>query len=400
MPSRRTVLKLAAVPLLLGHAPAIRATPRHVAVIGAGAFGGWTALWLARRGARVTLVDAWGPGNMRASSGGETRVIRGSYGDRIIYTRMAARALQLWQEHDREWERQFLIRTGALWMFRADDAFARASVEAMSAEGLPVERPSVAEAKRQWPQIEFRGISSLMFEPEAGYLLARQSCAHVVERARAAGASYRVAAARPPAPEGAMSRIPLEGGGALAADAFVFACGPWLGRLFPDVIGQRVRSTRQGTFYFGPPPGDTAFDEGRLPVWVDYGERLVYGIPGNAHRGFKLADDTLGPEFDPTTGDRTGSAEEAAAARAFLRDRFPALADAPLLGAEVCQYENSPDSHFIVDRHPAAANVWLVGGGSGHGFKMGPALGEMVAGLILSDGTPDPQLRLDRFARK
>ena len=400
MPTRRTILKLAAAPLLLGRAPLVRGAAPRVVVVGAGAFGGWTALWLARRGAQVTLVDAWGPGNMRASSGGETRVIRGSYGERAIYTRMAARALQLWAEHEREWGRQFYIPTGALWMFGRDDAFARASVKSMASEGLPAERPSLEEARRRWPQIDFNGISSTMFEPNAGYLLARQSCAYVVERARALGATYLMAAARPVEPTRSMTSLALAGGGSLEGDVFVFACGPWLGRLFPGVIGERVRPTRQATFYFGTPSGDSRFREGSLPVWVDYRERLIYGIPGNAHRGFKVADDTLGADFDPTSGERQITDAEVAEARTFLRQRFPALEREPLLGGEVCQYENSPDAHFIVDRHPAASNVWIVGGGSGHGFKMGPALGEMVASLVLSDGAPDPQLQLSRFAKK
>ncbi len=401
MPSRRTVLKLAAaVPAVLASAPLMRAAGPRVVVIGAGAFGGWTALWLARRGAQVTIIDAWGPGNMRASSGGETRVIRGSYGDRDIYTRMAARALQLWAEHEREWGRQFYVPTGALWMFGQDDAFARASAKAMAAEGLPSERPAMEDARRRWPQIDFDGVSSVMFEPRAGYLLARQSCAHVVDRARSLGAAFRLAAARPFEPTGSMSRLALEDGGSVPADIFVFACGPWLGRLFPAAVGPRVRASRQATMYFGTPAGDTRFHEGSLPVWVDFRERLIYGIPGNAHRGFKVADDTPGPDFDPTSGERETTATEVADARAFLRRRFPSLAGAPLLGTEVCQYQNSPDSHFIVDRHPAASNVWIVGGGSGHGFKMGPALGEMVAALVLSDGTPDPQLRLTRFPKQ
>jgi len=132
-------------------------------------------------------------------------------------------------------------------------------------------------------------------------------------------------------------------------------------------------------------------------VWADFRERLIYGIPGNAHRGFKIADDTAGPLFDPTTGDRRNSPAAIEAARAFLRIRFPALGEAPLLGGEVCQYESSPDAHFIIDRHPSAPNVWIAGGGSGHGFKMGPALGEMLADLILTEGQPDPRFRLARF---
>lgn len=399
MPSRRTVLKLAAAPLVLAAAPVLRAQPRHIAVVGAGAFGGWTALWLARRGARVTVVDAWGPGNMRASSGGETRVIRGSYGDRAVYTKMAARALSLWKASEREWQRRFYSPTGTLWMFGADDTFAQASVKVMGSEGLPVERPSVDTARKRWPQIEFDGVRSVMFEPEAGYLLARQSCAAVLERARAAGATYRVGAVRPVTASRALDRITLTNGATVAADTFVFACGPWLGSLFPDVIGRNVRPTRQETYYFGPTAGDTRFDDSSLPVWVDFTDRLIYGVPGNAHRGFKIADDTLGADFDPTEGQRELSGDQLAAARTFIARRFPGLARAPLLGGEVCQYENSPDSHFILDRHPAAPNVWIVGGGSGHGFKMGPALGEMVADLVVKDGTPDPIFALNRFAR-
>jgi glycine/D-amino acid oxidase-like deaminating enzyme len=383
--------------LLTGGAPLMRAAAPHVAVIGAGAFGGWTAWWLARRGARVTILDAWGPGNMRASSGGETRVIRGSYGDRAIYSRMAARALRLWRDRQVEWKEQLYVRTGALWMFGPDDRFAAASLTAMAAEGLAAERPAVDAARRRWPQISFDGISSTLFEPEAGYLLARRSCATVVDRARALGADYRVAAVRPLSPPAAVDRVPLEGGGTLAADTFVFACGPWLAQLVPDAIGNRIKPTRQETFYFGTPPGDARFDEASLPVWVDYRERLIYGIPGNTHRGFKIADDTAGPLFDPTAGDRRNSPAAIDAARAFLRIRFPALANAPLLGGEVCQYEASPDSHFVIDRHPSAPNVWIAGGGSGHGFKMGPALGEMVADLILTGRDADPQFRLSRF---
>ena len=397
VPTRRSFLKLAVTPGIAGAAPILRSAGRRVVVVGAGAFGGWTALWLIRRGARVTIVDAWGPGNTRASSGGETRVIRAAYGDRVVYTRMAARALRLWREFERESGLQFYFRTGALWMFGKDDPFIAASVSAMRAAAVPVERVALDAARRRWPQIQFDGVTSLMFEPDAGYLLARQSCARVLERARARGAHYRIAAAQPSSVSGRVRRLALADGESISADAFVFACGPWLGQLFPDVLGARVRSTRQEVLYFGTGAGDALFNEPALPVWVDFGDRLIYGIPGNAHRGFKVADDSAGPEFDPTTGNRENSPEQIASARAFLRRRFPALSDAPYLGGEVCQYESSPDSHFIVDRHPRAGNVWLVGGGSGHGFKMGPAVGEMVASLVLSDATPDPQFRLDRF---
>ncbi len=177
----------------------------------------------------------------------------------------------------------------------------------------------------------------------------------------------------------------------------MFACGPWLGRLFPDVIGDRVRATRQEVFFFGTPPGDQRFTEQALPVWADHGRGFIYGIPGNEWRGFKVADDTRGPAFDPTTGERVPTPEGLKAAREYLAFRFPGLKGAPLVEARVCQYENSPDEHFIIDRHPGAANAWLVGGGSGHGFKHGPAVGELVARLVLTGEAAPAEFRLSRF---
>ncbi|HYT66265.1 MAG TPA: FAD-dependent oxidoreductase [Vicinamibacterales bacterium] len=405
MATRRELLKASLMlPVAAAQGPLrglAQAGPR-VVVIGAGAFGGWTALELRRRGARVTLIDAWGPGNSRASSGGETRVIRATYGTRTIYTRMAIRAMELWRAHDARWQRGFFRPTGALWMFGADASFGRASAAALRAANMPIEELTTSEAARRFSQIAFDdSIKYVLWEPVAGYLLARRACEHVVERFVAEGGEYRQAAV--PIPFDVPSKlrsVALEHGGSIEADVFVFACGPWLGKLFPDAIGTRVMPTRQEVYYFGTPRGDSRFNDPAMPVWVDYRDRVIYGISGNANRGFKVADDTPGPAFDPTSGTRDATAAGVAAARAFLALRFPALAGAPLLGSEVCQYEASPDSHFIIDRHPHAANVWIAGGGSGHGYKMGPALGELLASCVLGTAAPDPQFALARLAAR
>jgi glycine/D-amino acid oxidase-like deaminating enzyme len=355
----------------------------HVIVVGAGAFGGWTALTLLRAGMRVTLVDAWGAGHARASSGGETRIIRTVYGGVPIYTEMAARALVLWREAEHAWKRQMMFRTGALWMFAADDAFARSSIEPMNAVGLSLEPLSVDDAARRYPQMSFRDVRTVYFEPEAGYIAARAACELVRETFLREGGEYRQLWARPGSVAGArLSSLTLSDGSTLGADRFVFACGPWMAQAFPDVIGRRIVATRQEVFFFGTPAGDTQYDVGALPVWMYFGERFVYGVPGHERRGIKLADDTAGAEVEPTTMDRAPSAAGLADARAILRERFPALADAPLLEARVCQYEASSDKNFLVDRHPELENVWVVGGGSGHGFKMGPAIGEQVAAVM------------------
>jgi sarcosine oxidase len=372
----------------------------RVTVVGAGAFGGWTALHLRRAGADVTLIDAWGPGNARASSGGETRVIRTIYGPTEAYVAMAARALELWREWDRGRDEPTYTRTGVLWMTGKDDSYARQSLPHLRELGLACDVLDRSAASKRWPQIDFDGVDKAYYEHEAGYLLARHACDAVARELVRIGGTYRQVAVSSIAADGKRPDVRLGDGVRLKEDRYVFACGPWLGRLFPDVIGTRVRSTRQEIFYLGTPAGDGRFVEPRLPVWVDIGKRFMYGIPGNRHRGFKVADDSRGPEFDPTNGDRSPSPKLARAMRAFVARRFPALKDAPVLGAEVCQYENSPDGHFIIDRHPAMPDVWIVGGGSGHGFKMGPALGEILARQIAADAPPDPLFSLGRFAEK
>lgn len=398
---RRTLLKAALGLPVLGLArPLVGAARRsHVVVVGAGAFGGWTALELLRRGARVTLLDAWGPGNSRSSSGGETRVIRGIYGPDQIYVDWVVRSFAIWRESQSAWGERLYHPTGALWMFATDDAYVRSSLPLMSEAGLPVEELTLSEARRRFPQVSFRGTQTIFFEPEAGYLTARRACAAVARAVASKGGALRRVAVRPgPIRQGEMTGVELSDGGRIAADGYVFACGAWLAKLFPDLLGSGLRPTRQEVFFFGLPAGDNRFAGGSFPVWIDFGERVFYGVPGNQQRGFKVADNTRGAPIDPDTADRTPTLEHVARARGLLRRRFPALVGAPLLETRVCPYENSPDGHLILDRHPTAENVWIAGGGSGHGFKLGPAVGEHVAGLVLGDATPLEKFSLARLA--
>ena len=368
----------------------------NVLVFGSGIFGVWTALELLRRGARVTLLDAWGAGHARSSSGGATRVIRATYGSHAIYTRMARRALERWQAYESRWQAGLLRQTGALWLVGEAAGFADASAATLAQEGIRFEEVTLRDAAHRYPQVAFEGVARVWIEPDAGYLFASRACAHLAARFVAEGGTCRV--------EAAVSPVRLDGAGVrladdrvLTADHFVFACGPWLGCLFPDVIGDRVRPTRQEVYYFGTPAGDARFLEGALPVWLECGDRFIYGIPADDGRGFKIADDSPGPVMDPTSDERLPTVAGITAARAYLAKRFPALQDAPLINAEVCQYEATPDSHFIIDRHPADPRVWIVGGGSGHGFKMGPIVGEMAAAAVLGESAPDPAFALSRL---
>src|SRR3954470_1558786 len=236
----------------------MKTTP-HIAVIGAGAFGGWTALHLLEQGARVTLIDAWGPGNSRSSSGGETRVMRGTYGPDQPYTQLAARALKLWARYERKWKRNFLHRCGVLWMAAGRvDAFERGSVESLRSAEVKYQELSAMQLAKRWPQINFEGIRWGIVEPECGYLDARASCAAVVEAFVAAGGRYRQVGVLPHGLEEAPLRsLRLSDGSELKAHQYVFACGPWLGRLFPRAVGSLVKATKQDVFFFGTPAGDT-----------------------------------------------------------------------------------------------------------------------------------------------
>jgi len=370
----------------------------RVAVIGAGAFGGWSALYLQRAGAQVTLIDAWGPGNSRSSSGDETRIIRGTYGVDHIYTDLAARALQLWRANERKWKRCFLHRIGVLWMAAGDDSYERTSLSALRTAKIPYQELSPRQLSKRWPQINFNQVEWAVFEPESGYLSARAACQAVAEEFVAEGGTFHQAAVLTEGLDaGAWKELLLSDGSRQLADMYVFACGPWMGQVFPNTIGRRIESTKQELFYFGPPAGDHRYDDRHLPVWADHRDRFMYGIPGNQGRGFKVADDTRGPAFDPTHGERVANPEQLRLVREYMAFRFPGMKDAPLVETRVCQYEQTADSHFIVDRHPGKENVWLLGGGSGHGFKHGPALGELVAKLILKNGEGPAVWKLNRF---
>ena len=371
----------------------------RVVVIGAGAFGGWIALEAMRAGAEVELVDAWGPGNARSSSGGESRVLRAVYGPDRIYTEWVRRSLDGWRALESETGASLYRETGCLWLIESDDAYVRSSLAALEAFDFRIDPVDLDEARHRWPMVSFEGVRSTWFERTAGSLSAREACRVVRDRFVALGGRYVHGRVRPTEPAaGQLQRVVLEDGTTLEADRFVFACGPWLGTLFPGIVGDAIRPSRQEIFYFGTPPGDDAYRPERMPAWIELADPIVYGLPDVHGRGVKVADDTRGEGFDPDRGERRPSSEGIARARRTLARRFPGLRDAPLLESRVCQYENSPDGQLILDRHPDAHNVWLVGGGSGHGFKLSPALGAYASRALLHDVVPDPRWSLARLA--
>lgn len=359
----------------------------HIAVVGAGAFGGWVSLHLLRKGYRVTLLDAWGPGNSRSSSGDETRVIRSTYGANEFYFNLNVRALQLWKEHEQQWKKKVFHNKGVLWMcYEEQTPVVDDSIPFAEKYNMPYEKLSKDELRKRFPLINVTDLHHAYLDPFGGCLRARESCQLVQKAFTTEGGEYVQAFAHPGEIEKArLTDIRLSNGNKLRADAYIFACGSWLGNLFPEVLRSVITCTKQEVYYFGVPSNHAATLDS-MPVWVDVdGSDFYYGIPGNQYRGFKIGVDKRGENFDPTTGERAINQEVLLKARNFIAHRFPILKGAPLIESRVCPYENSPDGNFIFDQHPEANNLFFMGGGSGHGFKHGPAFGELVTNILAGE---------------
>lgn len=359
-------------------------------VIGAGVMGAWTALTAAERGRSVLLLDALEPGDPRQTSGDESRIIRSSHGTDRIYATWARESRERWIELGESMGEPIFVPSGVIWLAHAEDGFEAESEASLRALQIPVERVATDEAAGRWP-ILADGLAFVLFEPEAGVLRARAGVRATVRAFERTGGRFERRRVRPAAAAGDRLTAVVDEttGESIEADEFVFAAGPWLPGLFPDVAGPRIRVTRQDVVYLGTPPGDRTFEADRFPAWIDY-QDAFYGIPAVDGRGAKLAPDSYGPATDPGALDRLVDPASVAASRAFLRRRIPRLADAPVVETRVCQYETTTDTHFVIDRHPAMANAWLTGGGSGHGFKHGPRIGRYVMDRL--DGVTDPLL--------
>jgi sarcosine oxidase len=350
-----------------------------VAVIGSGVFGAWSAYFLQKSGAKVLLLDAYGPGNSRSSSGGESRIIRMGYGADEIYTRWSMRALPLWKELFAEAGRPELFhKTGVLWIAPEKYQYAIDSLATLQKNNIPCEKLSLNDLHQRYPQISFDEDAWGILEPESGVLLARRAVQAIVDRAIQIGVDYRNVAVTTPSGQNKLESITATTGEKISAGSFVFACGSWLPKIFPDLLGPRMFVSRQEILFFGVPAGDRRFAEPAMPTWL-YLKDEFYGMPEIESRGFKVADDRHGARVDPDTQSRLSSPDAVEAARQFVARRFPDLKSAPILETRVCQYENTSNGDFLIDRHPQMENVWLVGGGSGHGFKHGPSVGEYVA---------------------
>lgn len=364
--------------------PAMAAGLPDVVVVGAGAFGGWIALVLRERGYRVTLLDAYGVGNSRASSGDESRHLRAGYDGRGLYSEWAFRAMAEWKAREKEFGKTLMYPAPRLQLAASMTQGLTEQKAIFDRLKIPYQIVQQDELRRRWPQINFEDVAFAFVETpvSSAVLKARESVEAVAERFTAKGGIVRIAQARPGAAQGrTLSELDLGQNGRLAAGIFVFACGPWLPKLFPKFLGRKISSPRRELYYWGTPAGDARFSWPNLPTWED-GILGNYGFP-SFDRGVKVAPPHAGLfQQDPDDDERVPSAYLMRRAREWVAHRFPALAQMPILESRICQVETTANGDFLIDRHPDFDNVWIAGGGSGHGFKHGPLVGKYVADRV------------------
>ena len=341
-------------------------------------FGAAIADRLAGEGFGVTLVERAEPGHTGAESGGESRLMRCCHGDDEMYTRSARRAWELWRELGDD----LLVECGLAWFARRDDGWESEGERVMGNQGIPVERMSPDDGAELFPSLLADDLAFVLLEPEAGVLRAAAATRALAARARARGARLVRGQARP---DGAGAVV---GDRRLDADVVVWACGAWLPELFPDLV--KLRVTLQPIAFFDAP---APWHPPATPAYADY-DGANYGVGPLDGHGLKLAVDVDGPPVDPDRRPAEADAQAIAQARLALSHRFPALADAPLERSKTCHYSITADMGFICDRHPEHNNVWLAGGGSGHGFKHGPAFAERAVAAMTGAAPPEPRFAL------
>ncbi len=374
-----------------------RQTP-DIAVVGAGAFGAWTALHLQQSGAQVTLVDQYGPANSRATSGGETRGVRTGYGGHPyerLWMGWAKRAIEKWNAWDEQWRDMLLPRvfftTSDLIMRDEWTDFMEDTRTAWDELDIRYEVIDADEVRRRWPVIDVTDITVALWEQDAGVVRARRAIESVARVFEHEGGQVRIArAGMGGATNRRLNALGLQPGDELSAGTYVLALGPWFPKAFPELMGDRLRIPIGHVVYLRTPPGDNSYSYPNLPSYNFPG---VTGWPalGPDNRGFRVRTGGRGGEDDPDTSRRWLEPEELERPRAFVRQRFPGLAEAPISETRACHYEISTTRNFFFDHHPDYDNVWFAGGGSAEGFKFGPVIGEYLAGRVLGAET-DPEL--------
>jgi sarcosine oxidase len=407
----------------------------EIVVIGSGVWGSFTALNLQRMGARVTVVDAYGPGNGRSTSGDETRGVRSSYGDKTgqlgeQWTLWARESMNLWKQFDEEWGRYLRLNlfhvTGDLIMRTEWDNFQLRCKVWWDKNKIPYEVLNPDDVRKSFPVIGMDDITAVLYEPDAGVVRARRATQAASAAFEKLGGKIIIGRATPSKiSNGRLEEISLDTGETLRADTFVYCVGPWLGKTFPDIFAKKTRVPIGYVVYFATPVGDHRFTFPNIPSFNFPGVTGWPALPVD-NRGFRVRGTERAPtpptppgqladagsnlanagargagggggqqqevplaQQDPDTSDRWADQARVDGSRRFVAHRFPLLKDAPVAQTHSCHYESTSSGNFIIDKHPQMSNVWIAAGGNAEGFKFAPKVGNYVAGRVLgNEGDP------------
>jgi len=374
---------------------------QRVVVVGGGVMGLATGYALAAQpDIEVTVLERFQVGHDWASSHGLTRAIRHEYGDAAIYTDMVARSLALWKDLARETGRTLYTETGVLSLGHADDGHTLPGLDVMRARDLPAERLTAAECRERFPQFRPDEYDAITWNPVGGMLHASECLVALSERLQARGGILRegaqVTRVEPEGDaEGDGGQVTLADGTQLTADRIIVTAGPWVHDVLPE-LALPVRPTRQQVCYFSGLPDPAMFAVGKFPVFLVGMNQ--YGFPLHGPGWIKVGLHAFGGAADPNAG-YDPDMHEVEAVRDFLRRVIPDAAEAKLELVDRCMYDVTPDEDFILDRHPGGKGVIIGSGFSGHGFKFGILIGEMLAALARGVPSPVPleRFRLARF---
>ena len=353
-------------------------------VVGLGAMGAAAARALSRRGLRVLGLDRFAPPHAMGSSHGDTRIIREAYFEHPSYVPFVQRAYLLWEEIERETGRGLLSRTGGLMIGPREGALVRGALQSAEAHALPHELLDADGIARRVPAFRPRPDWVGVWEPNDGVLRPEAGIAAMLATAARHGARLHTNEPATGWRADGDGVAVTTARGTYRAAACVLAAGAWMPRLLPDLP---LTVARQLLFWFETVGARNAHDAGLCPISIwEYGEeRFFYSFP-RGEQGVKVAIHHHGAPADPDRLDREVTPEEVAEVRALVQEYMP-FASGPLRASVACMYTNTPDGHFVLDRHPDHDRVLIVSACSGHGFKFAPAVGEAVADLLVEGRT-------------